>query len=65
MAVVRGTVEAYDAGAHTARVSLEGGAGVLEDVAVLRVAHDALPAPGDRVVVALWPDAGAVVLGVY
>ena len=65
MTIMRGTVEGVDAGAHTARVCLEGGAGVLEGVAILRVAHDAPLAPGDRVLVALWLDAAAVVLGAY
>ncbi|NLD45219.1 MAG: hypothetical protein GX657_17205 [Chloroflexi bacterium] len=65
MQVLRGVVTAYDAATHTATVSLEGATGVLRGLPVLRSVPPGGLAPGDRVVVALWPDVGAVVLGAY
>ena len=65
MALARGIVCHFDADTHTASVALEGATGLLAAVPVLRTVPPDGLLPGDRVVVALWPDVGAVVLGAY
>lgn len=65
MQIVRGVVDAYDPASHTAAVRLEGATGRLDDVPVLRVVPTDELSPGDDVVVAVWPDVGAVVLGSF
>ena len=65
MALVRGTVTSYDAAAHAVCVALEGAGGTLADVPVLAQIPAEDCAPGRRVVVQIWPDVGAVLLGAY
>ncbi len=65
MAFTQGIVCSVDAATHTACVSIEGAGGVLEDVPVLLSLPASDLAPGDRVLVALGVDLGAVVLGAF
>ncbi len=65
MALTQGIVCSVDAATHTACVALEGAGGVLQDVAVLRSVPASELAPGDRVLVALGVDVGAVILGAF
>jgi len=65
MSIARGIVESYDATAHSAEVRLIGSQGHLADVPVLTVIPAAEMVVGACVLVAVWPDVGAVILGSY
>ncbi len=66
MSLLRATVESYDALGHTADVRpLAHPASLLADVPVLENCSGDLLIAGATVLVHLWDDGGAVVLGPY
>lgn len=65
MSLSRGIIESYDQARHSADVRLAGAQGRLADVPVLSVIPAEEMVAGACVVVAIWPDVGAVILGSY
>jgi len=65
MHILRGIVDGYDPVTHTVDVRLDGATGRMDGVPALRVIPSDELTAGDRVVVAVWPDVGAVVLGSF